>query len=521
MNPIVFRIAVGIYLAMLVGLITTYIGVSLVDVEVAAYIQGPQKLIQGGPNAIRGFVMNAPTGRLFTSADTTFILDPGSNQVVVGTGRSQKHGYVHTTLDASTAAPGEHVLELRARHSGFDDFVTSTKIEVVAEPRAKPWEQPTSRISTSPGQKAERDPKSDWTGDLRVEPMDELGQIARGLDNRITLRVVDREGLPVQAHILFTKLEGPVDGPIPHELQSNAYGLVSLDVKPIGSVRWTMKATEDADAKREGEGSLTLTSVTSQFSLRMMKPFLTPGESVDGKVTTLHRSGGLMVDLFAGERWVFADAYAISPDGAGLRAVAPASVRPNLWRVQVYEDVFAPGNAWDSQWLAVSPDGQCRSAIDTTLSLLGTLPRHTRFVEGVRHVMVAGKPLSEPECNELLDALLRGFPPHFQESTLLINSKADDEKDLAEWKSEVKGWLHILIAIALLIAFAVVMVFVAQGVATSNRQQRAIELADVGMDGDSLKPSPWERMAHIGRAVIFIGTLVLFGAGLLMVLTFM
>ncbi|MEZ4458194.1 MAG: hypothetical protein R3E66_00420 [bacterium] len=520
MNPAAFRVAVGLYVAILVGLIAAYISVSLVNVQVAAYIQGPQALIQGGPNAIRGFIMNAPTGQLFTGAETRFVLNPGPGQLIAGTGETQKHGYVHTTLDVSTVQAGPHKLEVDAKHPLIDEFVASTSVTVVPEPTTRPWEIATSRQSRGP-EVLSKEKSSDWKGDLTVEPIGPNRELARGLKNLVTLRVVDGEGLPVQAKVTFIKLEGPTEGELPKELTTDEFGLATLQAQPIDSMRWTLRADEVAEPHRSGEGSILFSSVASQFSLEMVKNFLAPGESVEGKVTTLHRSGGLMVDLYGGQRWVFADAYGITPNGAGLRVEAPTSVKPKLWRVQVYDDVFSPGNAWDAQWLAVSTDGTCRSAIDPTLTLLAATPRHARFVEGVRKVMVAGKPLSEIQCNDLLGALLRGFPPHFDEPTLLVNSKAGEEQDLEIWKEQVKRWLHVLIAIALLVAFSVVMVFVAQGVATSQRQQRAIELADLETDGDGFDTSKWDRIAHVGRAVLFIGTIFLFGAGLLMVLTFM
>ena len=520
MNPAAFRVAVGLYVAILVGLIAAYISVSLVNIQVAAYIQGPQALIQGGPNAIRGFIMNAPTGQLFTGATTRFVLNPGPGQLIAGTGETEKHGYVHTTLDVSTIKAGEHTLEVDATHPLIEEFVASTGVTVVPEPTTRPWEVVTSRQSRGPGVLSQTQ-KSDWKGDLVVEPIGPSNELARGLPNQVTLRVVDQQGLPVQSKITFTKLEGPTESALPKELVTDEFGLATLTVQPIDSMRWTMRADEVAEPNRGGAGSVLFSSVASQFSLEMVKNFLSPGESVDGKVMTLHRSGGLMVDLYGGERWVFADAYAITPAGAGLRVVAPGSVKPKLWRVQVYDDVFAPGNAWDARWLAVSSDGSCRSAIDPTLTLMAADSRHTKFVEGVRKVMVAGKPLSEMQCDALLGALLRGFPPHFEEPTLLVNSKAGEEQELEVWKAEVKQWLHVLIGIALLVAFAVVMVFVAQGVATSQQQQRAIELADLEMDGDGVDTSKWDRVAHIGRAVLLIGTIFLFGAGLLMVLTFM
>jgi len=525
-NATIFRVAIVGYVLVLCGLIAAYISVSLVHVKVSAYIQGPVALIQGGPNAIRGFIMDAPTGRLFSDAQTSYILNPGASQVIAGAGKTEKHGYVHTVLDVSTAVAGPQTLKVVATHPLIKEFEAETSVDVVEPAPTTPWLKFTSRgteDTKSAGKKGDKNPEqSDWTGTLRVEALSPHVELIRGLANSVAFRAVDLEGRPVPAKIEFTKVEGPIDGPLPETLETDEFGLFTLEFKPVGGIRWGIKVTSlDTENPAEGAGDLTYLTVAAQFNLKMQQNFVTPGEIVEGQVNTLHRNGGLLVDLYADDRWVFAGAYAIGAQGAGLRAHAPGSVKPKLWRVQVYEDVFEPGNAWDSKWVAVSRDGTCRSAIDPTLSLLAENPRHTNFVEGFRTKMLSGPPMPEPRCNQLLGELLQGFETHFVESTLLINSQPAAEADLDTWKSEVKSWLVILIGIALFVAFTVVMFFVAQGVAAAQHQRRMMEEVDFDLEGDGLQSPTWDRIAHIARVIILIGTVALFCVGLVMVLKLM
>lgn len=518
MTPNVFRAAVGLYVLILGTLVAVFISVSLVHVQVAAYIQGPPTLTQGGPNAVRGMVINAPTGQLFSGAKTRFVLDPGETQVVVGEGETASHGYVHTTVDVSTAAVGPHTLELRAEHPLIENFQTQSPVDVRAPEERAPWSTFSSRAPDGSVAKG----SSAWTGDLRVEAMAEHAELIRGLPNTIVLRVVDGEGQPVQAVVEFVKLEGLLDGKMPASLTTDEFGLASVVAYPVGGFRWELKATSiGREVPLTGEGKIAFASVPAQFSLQMVHHYLAPGGQADGQVSTLYQSGGLMVDLYSDGQWVFAEAFRISPSGAGLRVQAPVTVRPKLWHIQVYDDVFGAGNAWDSRWVAVSPDGTCRRALDPTLGLLAQVERHAKFVEGVRRVISSGAPLSEARCNDLLGALLQGFPPHFSEARLIFNSKAGAEKDLDVWKTEVKGWLQLLIGFALVLGFGVVMVFVGQGVAAARIQRQMLQDVNIELDGDGQLDSRWDRLAHFGRVALMIGTIALFCAGLLMVLKFM
>lgn len=517
MRPNVFRAAVGACVLFLCALIAVYISVSLVDVQVAAYIQGPATLRQGAPNAIRGFIMNAPTGQLFSGARTRFVLNPGAGQVVIGDGETQPHGYVHTTLDVSTASVGQHTVKLTATHPLIDDFEADAQVDVgPAHTPALP-----TFSSRAPDNLEKPTPRA-WTGALRVEPMAETPELVRGLPNLLALRVVGVDGAPVAATVEVLKQEGPLEGEVPTEWHTDAFGVTSVRVKPVGGFRWTLRATSvGIEPPLEGEGTLGFYTVPAQFSLEMTQNFLEPGGKAEGHVTTLYQSGGLMVDLWGDDRWVFADAFRISPSGAGLRVEAPKSARPRLWRVQVYDDVFAPGKAWDARWMAVSPDGRCRRAIDPTLDVLGEFARHRTWVDALRRVMAGAAPMTEAQCNLLLGSLLQGVPTHFEEAHLIFNSKAKAEQDLEAWKAEVKSWLHALIAVALLLAFVVVLVFVAQGVATAQVQRRMLQDVDLELAGDGRVDSAWDRIAHHGRIVLLVGTIALFCAGLLMVLKFM
>lgn len=519
MTPNVFRAAVGLYVLILGTLVAVYISVSLVHVQVAAYVQGPPTLKQGGPNALRGMVINAPTGQLFTGATTRFVLNPGDAQVVVGEGETAAHGYVHTTLDVSTAPVGTHPLALRAEHPLIESFETQSSVEVQAPEDRRPWVEFSTRAPD--GSEPVR-ALSAWTGELRVEPMADHVELIRGLPNKVVLRVVDQAGEPVPATVEFLKLEGLLDGAAPTSVTTDEFGLATVTVHPVGGFRWELKATSSGrEIPLTGQGKVSFATVPAQYSLEMIHHYLAPGGEADGQVSTLHQSGGMMVDLYADGQWVFAEAFRISPSGAGLRVQAPATVRPKLWHVQVYDDVFGAGKAWDSRWVAVSPDGTCRRALDPTLGLLAEVERHAVFAQGVRRLMSSGPPVSEARCNELLGALLQGFPPHFSEARLMFNSKAGAEKELDVWKADVKAWLHILIGFALLLGFGVVLVFVGQGVAVAKAQRRMLQEVDLELQGDGQLDSGWDRLAYGGRVALMIGTIVLFCAGLLMVLKFM
>ena len=293
-HPAFFRVIVVLYVGAIFALVGSYIAVSRVDIAVSVYLQAPAKLTAERATAARGIVMNAPTGKLFVDAVTTFAIDG----VEVGQAKTQSHGHLHAQLEPPVNLVGTRKLDIVVRHPQIEAFRTSVDVEIVRPGEAAAWPEATSRRS-----EGARTTEEEWEGELRVRLLPTNGELPRGLSSVAYLLLTDAEGKPVQGAIKFEKVEGMLDGELAREYRTDALGLAQIELTPVTSLKIEVAAT-DADgppeaadsAPRTGEGSLWVDAVVSQFSMRPTQSLAVPGLPVEALVSSLHRSGGVLVD---------------------------------------------------------------------------------------------------------------------------------------------------------------------------------------------------------------------------------
>lgn len=506
-----FRGAVALYVVVLAALIGLYIHVSTAQVEVALYIQGPKKWLQSSPSALRGFVMDAPTGRMFSDA----IIDINRGEESVAKGRTEGHGFVH--LPVKTSLPsGVHNLTFHARHAAIESYTSDVEIEVQKSPDAFEWPKSTSRIVPEKGSVAEvKDPTH--TGALRIEPMSPTRELIRGLPNTMWFRVIDEMGHPIEAQVEVLKIDGTLETALEAAVSMRPGGLFSLPLTPITALKMEIKATTTAGL--EGTSQIWLTTVAAQFALRMQENFLAPDQKIFGNVDTLTREGGILVDIYADGHWVDASEFRIDAHRAGIAVMAPVAAK--LYKVQIYESVFGADNAWDVRYLAAAPSATqagCQTAMQNTLELMAK-GDPGRF--GAWAPMVLGKVngLSAEQCNMVLEALLQAIPAKFEVPPTLLNTRARDEAALKKQIEETQGQILILIVLSLLLGFAIVLVFVARGVMEARSQRQAMFEASLESELEISTPnSGVERLLFTVQVVVLLGTIFLFGAGLVLIL---
>lgn len=517
--------AIVVYVLLLAGIVAAYIGISTLDIETSAYVTGPQTLQREKPNAIRGFVLDAPTGRMIRDARLNFSLtrQGGDEEIELGRGITGRSGYVHTTLKVDEL-DGSYVLSAAIDTTQLSDthIVRSDPFEFA--PSGSPeWPVATSRLS-----KGEDDWKSSvddaFEGDLEVLALPGDGELVRGLRNTVWLRMTHKEsGEPVEGEIVLEKVEGSSAEPLKKTHKTDALGLVSLQVEPIGAHRWTL-ALKSRDGL-EGRGKVAFTTVPAQFSIELQNPVVVPGEKLRGNVHTLYRRGGFMVDLYDPDHWIAASAFGITNNSGGFEVDVPKEVDSSVVRVQIYESVFDPGRAWDSRYVARLDDGSTAGCREGFRRILDTLAKHEPDTWSVW--AAATEPqidhLNLARCHDRIEALLMAYPRRFDPPKLWINSQQDDRAELETWKADVKSGLLLAVIIALLIGLANILAVVFSSMATSSRQRAMMQAEILDFDGElvSLDGAGIERLAHAARIVIVVGTLILFGIGVVMVLTFL
>lgn len=515
------RIALALYVLCIFALVASYFAVSGADLGAAMYLQAPSKLQADLPNAARGIVMDAPTGRLYVEADTQFTIEATQ----IGNAATAGHGHLHALLRPPEALAGPRKLDVTIDHPLIDEpFAGQADVHVEAGPQPFVWPPGTSRVSDE----KEAVP-TEWEGELEVKVIPPDGQIPRGLPSAVYLLLVDRETqAPVSGTIQVTKLEGMLEKGAPAEpITTDEMGLVKLPLTATTNARLTITATQDA---RTGQGTVRFTSVASQFSLAPQQLLAVPNQPVRAHVTSLHRSGGILVDLYDGGRWAAADAFGISPSGAGVQIVVPEDVQGPLVRMQVYQDLFDAGTAWDARWLVTAPTAspdECRVALRTVLELHQThSERYARWATHARQIPDSDDRFRAGRCEQWLEAALLAVPHSFVPAPMLLNTQKGDREKLEQWKKQVQSRLIVATAGVLFVGFALVLLLVLQGLA--RREQTAHALREVHLETASeaeLAEDPGgvdlDRLVIVTQTIIIVLTLFTFGASLLMLLSWM
>ncbi len=524
-HPWFTRAAIGVYVATIFTLVAAYFAVSTADIDIALYLQAPSTLVAGEPTASRGIVMNAPTGNLFVDAVTTFEVQGQQ----VGKATTEPNGHLHAKLEPAAGTTGRVPLRIKIEHAAFDPILIEKEVEV-AEATTWTWPAATSRMAEGPSE-----PNDDWTGDLRVRMLPSNREIPRGLPSTSYLLLTDAEGRPVRGTIAIDKIEGMLEGDAPVAFQTDQLGLAPLELVPMTTMKWSITATqagaEGSEPVRTGTGSLRIETVPSQFSMRPTQLLAAPGQPVEAVVHSLHRSGGILVDLYHDGRWVDAAAFGMAPDQSGVRAIVPDGVEQGgVVRMQVYKDIFTSENAWDSRWLAVAPDqrpDRCTDAARNTFRLVAD--RDEKVGPWAKAVLEGGQ-LDDPRraagrCSRWLEAALLAVPQHFEPSPILVNSQKDDREELDVWRKRWQSQLLVATTSVLVIGFLFVLLLVLQGTARAQRQRALIEEVhlETATDDDLEEPQSFdaERWLVVIRSIIMVLAIFTFGASLLMLLSWM
>ncbi len=512
-----FRIALGLYVFAAAGLVAGAIAISTKEVPVSAYVQTAPTLRVDQPNAARGVVLDGETGRYLVGAKVEISKD----KATFAEGKSAPHGHVHLNITPSKAQSGD--VSFVARHGRLDEpYELSAKLKV-SDAETPSWPTPTPR-TTEPWE-PHYEP---WTGSIRVDPFPTT-DIVRGLPDVVLLRMTDKEsGAPVRGEIRLTKVEGMVEGELGKRHVSDALGFVRIDLTAMTRQLWTLEARKaDEPLAEPSIGKVGFDTAPAQYSLHLLKPYVAPGEAIEGAVHSLHRSGGLMVDLYDPDDWVAADAFGLDKERSGIRVVVPEipGPPPPYYRVQVYGNIFGVETAWDADYVAAAPEPGltgCRIALERVLDELAVNDPDLwkKWVEGAREQLREIR--TQKACYRTLDSVLLAIPRHFSRPNLLINSQQTEREELERWKDEVRSDLVLLLAFVLTGGLLFVVFLVLRGLAENRRQKAAFDAVSLEFDEEEADElSRYEEYLDYARIAVILISLVSFVLSLIMLMGYL
>lgn len=561
------RSVIGLYVLTLALLIGAYIGISTFRVETATYLRMQSPIEKGRPNAMRGAVVETATGRF--RRDVQLALNfgrdvEGSNS----TGKDRSLGEVASdrwgVIEAAVKVPesveeGRGTLKLELTGPNLPTFRASRDVSVVKSgDRGLDWPERTPRLTEKEQNEAIRRAVTESSGPIAVDILPRDGELVRGLESPFFIRTYEREtGRPIRAKVRFETIEGVGkwgamhDGNgVPSEITTDRMGLARVSLSPVGGQKLELVAQElgkQEEAAGRGEATVRLHTVPAQFSLSATDRLVPGGRPLKGRVDSLFKSKRLFVDLFNGRDWIAARSVPVHRRRAEIDLKIPEQRDPHwLYRLQIYKGMYGAGDAWESAWFVRSKGNDTADYRNAIEKLSEFIAEHgdDRYFTYLREAVpdAENARVDRDTWQRWLEAAALALPRHFEPVAPLFNTKKGDEELLKAWQQQTKGRLMLIIAAALVGALGVLLYIVIHGLMERREHNRRLaevdlEMADAEVDPEMEDEEGLESMEAMGAGVgaagwmdglsvillvlVALATFVMFGLGLLMVLTFM
>lgn len=536
-KPAVWRLATVLYVLVMAGLFCAYVVVSLWDVETFVYIQGPQHLRQDRPNAVRGVIMNAQTGRVRKAVDrvdigfqrvrkgstleaTTTLLAPKT--LTLGQG-----GYIHNVLHLEEMPQGEAWFAMKiAVDEGAQPFVSRSRVHVMGAEQALEPVAETSRRNDNE-QTSSRHGVYDAKGVITLEVIPKKPELARGLPARFYLAAHAQDGTPATCTIKMTQKYGYMGKAILKTVRTSTLGLAQVNLTAGLSQGWDLSATCDG-ADAPSTAKLHIETVAAQLSLSPMHPLVSAGSKIQMRADSLHQRGALYADLYQQNHWTQAQTFGLRRGKGGVVFNAPKVDAPEILRVQAYQDLYMQDNAWDAREVVVGP--KTLSTQDALRYVLTTLPASAQsgFWGGIRAAL--NSPNTNASSSAYLDALeaaLMARPHGFEEPGVLINSRSGDKDAMEARKRAIKADLLIVIIFAMVIGVLALLMATAISIIGYQERQRETdslmleEHDNPDVDDASRRRQRRGRIALVAQGTIVVGTIMVFCALIIMLLSYL
>lgn len=320
-----------------------------------------------------------------------------------------------------------------------------------------------------------RDPPPEAIRDkTRIQLLTEDRGAPGGLTSVLFARTLDEDGRPLSAPV---ELEIPsgTSGTERVESRTDRLGLMALPIAPC-STDFPVRAigarhpgvdAGPADGGADKPGAYLYPPVVfAGISARIDDPLVPPGELICVQASKLSAGGPVYADLFAGSRWIGAEAA--WADGAGKARLDLSVEARGPLRLQLTSSALMPGRSVAVRHVYAMKDGETREqALREVLRRLDESDSDDEWAEAV-----AGMPLEtgagyRRSMAEAF-ALSRLYEGH-RVIPQLINSRAEDDGDLAEFK---QSFQRVVMAVILAIGLAVGALIGMIAIQARRRQER-------------------------------------------------
>lgn len=551
-RPEVYKTAIFLYVLLLIALAIFSFSINTRDIRTAVYIRGASEVEAGATLAMRGLFHYAPTGEILRPASMSWSLISSENDEFPLSflyGDLQENWPDIRLQIPEDIAPGSYSLVLRAGHERFPPLEVSAEIEInpatLSDLETLSWPEAAAPRDENAHRRGFVLRPQDSQG-LRLEVLPRDGEILRGMEDRIFLRLSNEEtGHPLRATLALERTDGLLESTLPESLRTNSLGLVELPLIAATDLVLQVKVQGqrpspspevtflDGDAPEElSEFSpatfrLQLYTVPAQFLVQPRQPVFSSDELI-GTAHSVLRDFTYMVDLYAGEQLLETLSLAKPQDfEAGPFLFEISEETTPLLRLQVYQGIYGTTHGWDSRYVYQLEDSSQEAHLAGAQALYSWLATHRgeEYYQAILDDELLHDQLSTQVLTLAIEAGLADIPRHFALPEVLFNSRQTDREALELWRADVKKDLNLLMALLLLGGVAVFLYFVLLGV--KRHQQEALLLAEVDLEVDletsaeDLKAIQLERLTVIAQGAVVVFTLLAFALGILLVVSYL
>lgn len=584
-RPVVYRTAIGLYIALVLTLAGITFSVNSLDVQGAMYVRGEVDLEKGRHHGMRGAFHYAPTGEVLVPETMRWeLLDDGgapTDYAPQFIGGEAVDTWPNSTFRLPGDIPdGSYHLLVEATHDDVSELTAHKEVTVGTRPEPpktvaelrwprQSWRSDDRRLSSivervdaveiEPDEPSESPEAFDDSDDVDTDEVDADefrrvglhigppgGELLRGLPQTLVVRTYDVEtGHPVPATVRLEAEETLVEHDLETPVETNRLGIGFAEVRPAMSLelRAAVEPNNDDVTRRHfdtadeiedqkwapAQFDADFRAVATQYSIDPARRVITADDEIVATAESTLSDGTFMADLYDadGDRLLDALSLRMSDGKSGVRFDAPyTSEASPLLRLQSYRSIYGTNHAWDVAYVLLVDDDSPPHLRRVTAELFdwmadNTDSRHHRVLSDEE--ALGG--LSERQLRQLIDAGLMELPPTLDQPPVLMNTREADREALDAWREEIQADLRWMMALAILAGIIVVIYFVIVGMQRHRREHnlmRELTLDAVDLPEEELqKDERLERLAVLFQGMIVLLTLVAFALGILMVVSYL
>lgn len=573
-RPVVYRSAIGVYVLLVLTLAGVALAIYSIGVDGSMYVRGEAEFEKERDHGIQGRFFHAPSRTSVLPETMEWTLERGEGaererypvEFVEG---PADEVWPNSRFRISDDVPnGDYELRVYATHERVPEMIATREVTVgrrpapvesVQELHFGEWaardDNPDRR--RTPVRRVDGDEEAPEVVELVMAPAD--GELVRGVPGAVLFRTFDPEtGAPVPATVELELAEGSAGGDIPSRFQTNELGIATVELSVGGAISAVeLEAAvrprkvddsgddgdlggEEGEEHEDGEGGqppvvehfeVALLPVVTRYAIDTSTPVVTPGDEIHAVVYSTLVDREFMADLHDVDGMRFLDGFmvAMSDGEAGLQFTAPdTSEASPLLHLQTYQSLYGTTHGWDDAYVLVVDDDSEPALREAAMELYSWIADET---ESDHHRWLveeeAFEDLGRAQLTEMIDAGLHEIPRTFELPEELLNTRAQDRRELEAWRQDAQADLRVMMALTLIVGIVVFVYFVILGIRRNQREnalmrELAIELDEEAPDVEAMeKGAALERLSVVLQGLIVVCTLIVFAIGIFFILSYL